>query len=142
MKAMPIGPGLPSGSGIVSIELVGGRHGYWQRMGSGYRNCKQGTPVFRKYTPILPMPAVAALSPNQDRSCSAHHARIPCRPVDKDRFSVDQAALYRPELAVVGGDRAVVAHHEIGVVRNHNLRHGAGVAILFRDVILNQWLAI
>jgi len=58
---------------------------------------------------VLKGPASAApiRRPEHPPLCAAilpHDARVPCRPVHKDRFSVDEVALDRSEFAAVGGN--------------------------------------
>src|SRR5580698_4195421 len=70
------------------------------------------------------------------------HTRVFGRPVDEDRLAVDQIPRYGPELPGIRGDRAMVAHHEVAVVRNGDLGHGTGVAVHFGDVRLQKRVAV
>ena len=54
-----------------------------------------------------------------------HDAHIASGPVDEHGFAVNKRALDRAEVAAIGRNGAVIAHHEVAIGRHDHFGHGA-----------------
>src|ERR1700744_4294469 len=76
------------------------------------------------------------------RAVLVDYAHVVGWPVNEGGLAVDELAIHRTEIAAVAGDGTVVAHHEVIALRDHDLRHGATIAIAPGHVRLFDALAV